>query len=65
MNTEELLKLFQTANEPDDLLEAFQGLLDHPDDAVALVNERLAAAAANPATLADEAHKISAKTCSP
>ena len=55
MNTEELLKLFQTANEPDDLIEAFQGLLDHPDDAVALVNEQLAAAAANPATLADEA----------
>lgn len=54
MNTEELLKLFQTANEPDDLLEAFQGLLDHPDDAVALVTAQLAAATENPASLADE-----------
>ena len=53
MNTEELLKLFQDANEPDDLLEAFQDLLDHPDDAAAFAAAQLAAA--NPAALADEA----------
>ena len=54
MNTEELLKLFQAAKEPAELLGAFQELLAKPDEAAALVAGRLADFTANPAQLAEE-----------
>ena len=54
MNAEELLKLFQTASEPDELLNAFEELLAAPEEATTLVTRQLAAFTAEPAKLAEE-----------
>ena len=57
MNTDELLKLFQSAKEPGELLGPFQDLLARPEEAAALVSSQLADFASNPAQLADDSAK--------
>ncbi|MBR6471074.1 MAG: SEC-C domain-containing protein [Victivallales bacterium] len=54
MNSEELLKLFPTASEPDELLDAFEGLLATPDEAADFVTRQLDAFTADPTPLAEE-----------